>query len=844
MQEINCNKRSNKNMKGQVSIQYILLLSAVIVVSIVLFYAYTHVIGKAEIKPVKTLISYSFSNVNGGNSSFTTITNSNFTKNTVLPVEVRLFFANNTIVDVNASYIIRTKLNITDGKYYYIFNTTTFPVLTKNLTSVMAQLLFIRSNKNYTEPLANTSSKITLYNMSYYNKLPYYLFSLQAVPAKSGTFSPNASGYYKAGTKLSILAVNTSKYGFLKWYGIGNGSYSGTSQLATVEVDSNITEYSYFEPRIPISFKSNYITNFSINSKTKTTPSIQNLTLYGQYTIQFPNSFYNKTGQTYYQFNSLSFCGQKLSSNTYSFTMSESYKNCTFVANYTKEYLLTLKGVNGTILTNASCSSSCYQPSGEKIKITEQPNTNYGFSNFVGTGQNSYTGTNQTANIIMSNPINETAYFVPVEIVYITANKQITFKYNGNTYQTNTSIAVPQNNDFSLYSPNYNTNIPGYYYSSQVSRYPLITNSTGTTCALSGTTFTAVNTTSASHHTCTIQLEEQSTPQYALIFNESLNGGTATPDLNYGSIYFSNGTQAQHINWINANTIVSFYAENNNAGYGFKTFTDEAGTSYDGYTLTGYSGTDGVATTPYPASSNNYEPIGGFFSGYSYDCEPGVLYTSEVVDTINNQPTITLTNPAIETANYGSTNNITKNKTNIKIHYIYYNLTFTGSWSGSGCSVGTYTENLASSRIINQGNITYNVSQIIPYTNYTSGIGEYTLYNITSQYFYSGNTDSWSYSSNIIFFKNSQFLSPEFTSIYQNINNYMNSKFPYSETPQPYQNSPTYQNIVGYWYNLSGIIVYSNYIKGTPNYYLSISAGTVSSSPDLQTENLGISATP
>ena len=460
-------------MKGQVSIQYILLLSAVIVVSIVLFYAYTHVIGKAEIKPVKTLISYSFSNVNGGNSSFTTITNSNFTKNTVLPVEVRLFFPNNTIIDVNASYVIRTKLNMTDGKYYYIFNTTTFPVLTKNLTSVMAQLLFVRSNKNYTEPLANTSSKITLYNMNYYNKLPYYLFSLQAVPANSGTFSPNASGYYKAGTKLSILAVNTSKYGFLKWYGIGNGSYSGTSQLATVEVNSNITEYGYFAQEINVSFSSNYNgETFTLNGKSYSLPLVKKLLVGDFYTFSYSSSY--SLNNYLYVLKNISVCNTTILKNTYTLYANYSKNNCKIKANYIKEtpiyfnfsnpnsgYEITAKYENGTVFAqDISTNSSYYIPVNSQIFVStskENNGQNYltFFSNFTGTGPNSVSTTSQSFSTTVVGPITEKENLKTYKIV-----AQLTFTNNGQEI-TNPNIFININTGSGI---NYNGNYANFYF--------------------------------------------------------------------------------------------------------------------------------------------------------------------------------------------------------------------------------------------------------------------------------------------------------------------------------------------------------------------------------------------
>ena len=835
----NSKQKRNRHIKSQVSIQYILILSVAIIVALVLFFAYNSIIGKSITKPIKNTIDYSFENIYGGNSSFTAISEVNLTKGNNYNVEVSLLLQNGTTQSKNVQYTVSQKQNITDGKYYYIFNTTKFPVLTSSVTTANAHIVFIKSITNYTSPLSNTSEQITLYNMSYYNKIPYYSLSLESVPENSGAFFPNESGYYRNGTKLSILAVNTSNYGFLRWYGIGTGSYSGTSLLASIEVDSNMTEYAYFEPRIPIEVNSNYKTNFSVNTNNFSTNSTQNFTLYQHYEISFPLSFYNKSKEVFYNFDNLSFCGSVVQGNTYSFTMSDSYTNCSFVAIYTKEYLLTLTGFNGTINTNASCSTECYLPANEKVKISGQPNTNYEFSKFVGAGANSYSGENQTANIIMTNPISETGYFVPVELIYVNSNNATKFYYNNISYQANTIIEVPQNKQFSIYSQNYKTNIPGYLYASSFERYPLIINSTESTCGLSGTTFTATNTSSSTTKACTITINQETTPQYALIFNESLNSGTQTTNQTYGNIYFSNGTQAQHINWITSGKGVSFYAMNNKAGYGFNTFTDDAGQTVDGYTLIGYSGPNEVATTPYPSSDSLPYPEIYFPTGYY--CGPEISYYTEFTVSTANQAGVDLTSPAIEIANYNTNINTTSGQKNITIHYTYYDLEFTAS-GGTGCV--NYAESLSSASVVNEGTLIYNASITSPYTNYTKGVGNYTLYNITSNLQDCTNGScSYSYSSNIKQFKSNQFLSPEFTSTYNEINNYMDSKFSQTGNIEG-DSSPAYYYTVSYWYNMSGITVYSNYISGSPSFSFSGTSTSSSTDYNLNGENLGISSVP
>ena len=822
-------------MKSQSSLERMLIISAVIIVAtislIFIYYGFNQIVKSQSTNYISNIY---FSNIYYVNNTMLITTKNNASIGNDVSAYLNVTFINGTKSTYDIEYKLTSTYVTQDNEKIYEFNTQSFNLNLKNTSYLKIGLVFVKTNGISLEPEYNSTNRVTYYPLNAFSTLEAY--TLNVTTSGGGIVSPNTTRYYYSGTKVVLNATPLENYSFVGWDGYGLGNYTGPNSTDVIKIGGNIREIAEFEPKIPIYFNSTYPNiPFEVGFKNYTTNTTVALAQNQQYKYSF-SKYYNSSTGVRYSLLSVSGCGY--SGNNQTITVTRNLSHCQIFANYVKQY-------NLMMYSNDSNSGSVYPEndtwyeSGSSVQIIATPKNGYAFSNWVGSGSGNYTGNNDSSTIVMNSPIKETAYFVPMEFVYVSSNKQITFKYDGHTYQTNRSIEVPQNSEFSLYNPNYDTNIPGYYYSSEVSRYPLTINSTGTTCALSGTTFTAANTSSSANHSCTIELEEQPTPQYALIFNESLNGGTETPNLNYGSIYFSNGTQAQHINWIDANTIVSFYAGNNNAGYGFKTFTDEAGTSYDGYTLIGYSGTDGVATTPYPASANNYEPIGGFFGGYGWDCGDYVVYTSEITDTIQNNAEINMTAPAIENANYISTSNITEGNVNIKIHYVYYNLSFTAQGS-SNCD--SFSEGL-SSRVLSEENITYNVSQVASYSNYTSGIGNYTLYNILSQSdSYGGGSASLSYSSDIDIFKNSQFLSPEFTSIYQNINNYMNSKFPYSI--EPFQDgSPRYENVVSYWYNLSGITVYSNYIEGTPSYSLQIYSYSTSGSVSVN-ENLQISSTP
>lgn len=466
----------NKQIKAQVAIQYMLLLTLVIGIALTLYLSYSLIVSKSTIKPFQPLIKYNLQNIYGENSSFSVISSQNLTVNKTFTADILLNFMNKTNKSVSVNYTISKEENLVDGQHYYIFNTSSFPVLTNNITTANAKLLFIKTISNYTNPLLNTSEDVTIYNMSYYKQVPYFHLMITTTPEDSGLITPNNSGYYKEGSKIEIYAENTSKYSFLRWYGIGNKNYTGSSPDEVVILDSNVTEYAYFEPKLPINFKSNYKTKFLINTNNFSTNLTENLTLYKDYQISFPTSFYSNSNNDLYKFNYLSICGNKQQSNTYSFTMTDGYDNCTVVANYTKSTLLNLNFStensgyeitasykNGTtIASEITSNSSYYVTVGSTVdistsKIGESSGRIVDFSNFSGIGQNSISTNSSSFSVTINNPITEKENFK----IYTYLSK-ITIKNNGQLI-TNPNVFLSINvlNYSSLL---YNSNYTSIYF--------------------------------------------------------------------------------------------------------------------------------------------------------------------------------------------------------------------------------------------------------------------------------------------------------------------------------------------------------------------------------------------
>lgn len=62
-----------------------------------------------------------------------------------------------------------------------------------------------------------------------------------------GAVTPADDGWYPAGDSFSISASARTGWRFVEWIGVGMGSYSGTSNPATITMDGPITQTAYFE---------------------------------------------------------------------------------------------------------------------------------------------------------------------------------------------------------------------------------------------------------------------------------------------------------------------------------------------------------------------------------------------------------------------------------------------------------------------------------------------------------------------------------------------------------------------------------------------------------------------
>ena len=229
----------------------------------------------------------------------------------------------------------------------------------------------------------------------------YYLTTTRGT---GGTVSPT-SGWRNAGASVSISATPTNNsqvsYAFAGWTGSGAGSYSGPNDPASITMNGPITENASFTQnnvQVTVQTKPTGL-SFSVDGTPYTAAQTFSWQPGSSHTIATTSPQSGGTGVRYVW---SSWSGGGAISHSVAPTTNKIY-----TASFTTQYYLTMSHGTGGTVTPASG----WKNSGGTISITATPASGYSFTNWIGSGTGSFSGTNNPASITMSGPITETATF-------------------------------------------------------------------------------------------------------------------------------------------------------------------------------------------------------------------------------------------------------------------------------------------------------------------------------------------------------------------------------------------------------------------------------------------------
>lgn len=218
--------------------------------------------------------------------------------------------------------------------------------------------------------------------------------------AAGGSVAPLTS-WRTPGEIVAITATPLVAYDFVGWDGVGNGSYTGPNNPATVTMNGPVTQTGVFDAQMWVTIV--------------TSPSGRSITVDGSdYTSPRSFAWLPSSTHTVGVASPQGTGGSRYTWTTWSDGGAQSHSvspnaDVTYTASFSTEYLLTMQTGTGGSVTPVS---SWFVP-GTVVAISASPDSNYTFAGWTGTGNGSYSGNNGAASVTMNGPITETASFNP-----------------------------------------------------------------------------------------------------------------------------------------------------------------------------------------------------------------------------------------------------------------------------------------------------------------------------------------------------------------------------------------------------------------------------------------------
>ncbi|PWT90000.1 MAG: hypothetical protein C5B55_10395 [Blastocatellia bacterium] len=227
-----------------------------------------------------------------------------------------------------------------------------------------------------------------------------YMLTMNA--GSNGSVGP-ASGFFNSGQSVQITGTPNGGFVFGSWTGTGTGSFTGSTNPATVTMNGPITETASF-------------TQNNVQLTIQTNPAGRTISIDGGAALVAPQTIMRQAGSsvtiattspqagaagTQYVFANWSDSGGISHSVTVPATAT------TYTANFTTQYQLTMSaGAGGTV-----APATGFFNSGQSVQIMATPNAGFTFNGWGGTGTGSVTGATNPATVTMNGPITETASF-------------------------------------------------------------------------------------------------------------------------------------------------------------------------------------------------------------------------------------------------------------------------------------------------------------------------------------------------------------------------------------------------------------------------------------------------
>jgi hypothetical protein len=207
----------------------------------------------------------------------------------------------------------------------------------------------------------------------------YYLI-MDATLSGGGSVSPS-SGWYPAGSKVTISASPASGYRFDRWEGSGSGSYTGTSSSATIRMNAPIKETAYFVKTGTVTFSASGLSadaSGTVLVVDGSSYSYSDLPVSFTWDAGTTHSFEWKSPVTAVSGKRYVWTSTSGLSTRRSGTITIPDGGGTISASYKTQYQLTIQTTSGG--TTSPATGSYWYDSGKRVDVTANPDKYYSLS--------------------------------------------------------------------------------------------------------------------------------------------------------------------------------------------------------------------------------------------------------------------------------------------------------------------------------------------------------------------------------------------------------------------------------------------------------------------------------
>ncbi len=259
-------------------------------------------------------------------------------------------------------------------------------------------------------------SSATTYTATFQQQ--YYL-TMQASPSTAGTVAPS-SGWQNSGVTVQVSATaNSGSTLFASWAGSGSGSYSGSSNPATVTMNGPITETANFGATDSVTVTSSptgsgYVT---VDGSPITTPQTFSWVVGSTHSIAAQSPVSCGSGCQY--------AWQLWSdSGAQSHQITVPSTPTTYTATFRQQFQLAMQASPSGAGTT-SPTGTTWQNAGASVQISATASGSTPFSLWSGSGSGSYSGSSNPAGVTMNAVVTETALFGGAQSITMIVSYQL-----------------------------------------------------------------------------------------------------------------------------------------------------------------------------------------------------------------------------------------------------------------------------------------------------------------------------------------------------------------------------------------------------------------------------------